>query len=363
MLMKCVKCLTFVLMACLMSGCEMVVMNPSGDIALQQSQLIVYSTVLMLIVIVPVMALTVFFAFKYRASNKEASYDPDWDHSISLEIVVWSVPLAIIICLAGLTWVATHRLEPYNPISRISENRPVPEGVKPLVVQAVAMDWKWLFIYPEQGIATVNEVAAVVDRPIEFQITSTTVMNSLYVPALAGMIYAMPGMQTKLNAVINKSGVYDGFSANYSGEGFSQMRFKFYGLTEKRFENWVKNVRAKGQGLDRKELIKLDKPSIGHPVSFYKVAEKGLWNRIINLCITDDKLCIHDMMVVDALGGGGIDGLWNRERYKGLCAAENAWQFVSLLRPEQQKRAEDIMSVLLNKPLKKPEKISLKAAE
>ena len=369
MIMKWFKCLVLGLLACALSGCEMVVMNPSGDVALQQSQLIVYSTVLMLIVIVPVMALTLFFAFKYRASNTNSTYDPEWDHSISLEIVVWSVPLAIIICLAGLTWVATHRLEPYNPLKRIGENRPVPEGVKPLVIKAVAMDWKWLFIYPEQGIATVNEVAGVVDRPIEFQITSTTVMNSMYIPALAGQIYAMPGMQTKLNAVINEVGVFEGFSANYSGEGFSKMRFKFYGLSEKRFENWVASARNKGQGLDRAELIKLDKPSIGHPVTYYSSVDKGLWPRIINLCITDDKLCIHDLMVVDALGGGGLDGLWNRERCKGLCSAENVWQFMALLPEDKRKRADDIIAAFLNRPVeslrlsKEPKKQSVPPSE
>lgn len=349
------KGLSYLLLAivlCTMSGCKMVVMSPSGDIANQQSQLIIYSTVLMLIVIVPVMALTVFFAFKYRASNKEATYSPEWDHSISLEIVVWSVPLAIIICLAGLTWVATHRLEPYNPLKRISENRPVPEDVKPLVIQAVAMDWKWLFIYPEQGVATVNQVAAVVDRPIEFHITSTTVMNSMYIPALAGQIYAMPGMQTKLNAVINEPGVFDGFSANYSGAGFSKMRFKFHGLSEDKFKDWVSKVRINGQDLNRKGLIELDKPSIAHPVTFYQVAEKGLWERIISLCIKDDQLCIHDLMVVDALGGGGLDGLWNRELYKGICSVDNNWQFFSLLRPEQRERADEIISAILKSPAK-----------
>ena len=225
------------------TGCDLVVMKPSGDVAAQQSQLIVYSTVLMLIIVLPVMLLIAFFAWYYRESNEKASYEPDWDHSISLEIVVWSLPLAIIICLAGLTWVATHRLNPYEPITRLSPTEQVAEDVEPLVVQVVALDWKWLFIYPEQGVAALNELAVPVDRPVEFQLTSTRVMNSFYVPALAGMIYAMPGMQTELNAVMNKAGKYRGFSANYSGSGFSHMHFDLHGLETSEFDKWIANAR------------------------------------------------------------------------------------------------------------------------
>ncbi|MEM8760993.1 MAG: ubiquinol oxidase subunit II, partial [Pseudomonadota bacterium] len=187
--MRAIKRLVCILGASLLAGCEMVVLDAPGDVAAQQGELIVYSTVLMLIVIVPVMALTVFFAWRYREDNKEATYEPEWNHSISLEIVVWSVPLAIIICLAGLTWVATHRLDPYQPLRRISADIPINADVRPMEVLVVALDWKWLFIYPEYGIATVNEAAAIVDRPIEFKLTSTTVMNAFYVPALSGMIY------------------------------------------------------------------------------------------------------------------------------------------------------------------------------
>ena len=144
-------------------------MNPSGDIAAQQGQLIVTSTLLMLLIIVPVIALTMFFAWRYRQSNTKAEYEPDWDHSTQLELVIWGAPLLIIIALGAITWISTHKLDPYRPLDRIDAQRPVPADVKPLVVQVVALDWKWLFIYPEQGIATVNELAAPVDRPIEFQ--------------------------------------------------------------------------------------------------------------------------------------------------------------------------------------------------
>jgi len=154
-----------------LSACDMVVLNPSGDVASQQAELILYSTVLMLIIIVPVMALTVFFAYKYRESNKDATYEPDWDHSTSLEIIIWSVPLAIIICLAGLTYVATHRLDPFEPLRRVSDGQAIDPNVEPMVIQVSAMDWTWLFLYPEEGIATVSEVVAIVERLIKFKVT------------------------------------------------------------------------------------------------------------------------------------------------------------------------------------------------
>ena len=228
----------------LLTGCNLVVMDPSGDIASQQADLIVVSTILMLIIILPVMALTVFFAWKYRQSNKDAEYDPEWHHSTKLEIVIWSAPLAIIIALGAITWVSTHTLDPYRPLDRIDAERPLEKDHKPMVVEVVSLDWKWLFIYPEQGIATINELAAPIDTPIQFKITSSGIMNSFYVPALAGMIYSMAGMETKLHAVINEEGVYDGFSANYSCEGFSHMRFKFHGLSDAGFYVWVPKFKS-----------------------------------------------------------------------------------------------------------------------
>lgn len=215
----------------------MVVMSPSGDIAAQQRDLIVISTILMLLIIVPVVFLTLFFAWRYRRSNTSATYDPEWHHSTALEVVIWSAPLAIIIALGAITWISTHKLDPYRPLDRLDAERAIPADAKPLTVEVVALDWKWLFFYPELGVATVNELAAPVDVPIHFKITASSVMNSFYIPALAGQIYAMPGMETKLHAVINKQGEYEGFSANYSGDGFSHMRFKFHGLTGRALRN------------------------------------------------------------------------------------------------------------------------------
>ncbi len=194
----------------LLAGCDMVVLRPSGYVAAQQSHLVVMSTLLMLLIIVPVIVLTLVFAWRYRASNTAARYTPDWDHSVQLELLIWAAPLLIIILLGALTWIGTHTLDPYRPLTRIDASRPVPGGTEPLVVEVVALDWKWLFIYPDLDIAVVNELAAPVDMPIRFKITASSVMNSFFIPALAGQIYAMPSMETKLHAVINRPGEYDG---------------------------------------------------------------------------------------------------------------------------------------------------------
>ena len=225
-----------------LAGCNMVVLDPAGDVARQQGNLVVMSTLLMLLIIVPVMALTIFFAWRYRAANTEATYKPAWDHSTQLELVIWAAPLLIIICLGALTWVATHLLDPYRPLAQTAAKAPASPGaeaVKPLEVQVVALDWKWLFIYPEHGVATVNEFAAPVDRPVRFRISGSSVMNSFYIPALAGQIYAMPGMETKLHGIFDRKGVFDGFSANYSGAGFSNMRFRAPSLAAQDFDAWI----------------------------------------------------------------------------------------------------------------------------
>ena len=287
----------------LLSACDMVVMAPAGDVAAQQRDLLVVSTLLMLLIIVPVMGLIVFFAWKYRASNKEAQYEPDWDHSTSLELVIWSAPLLIIICLGALTWAGTHLLDPYRPLDRIKPGQAVAEDVAPLQVNVVALDWKWLFIYPEYGVATVNELAAPVDRPIRFHITSSSVMNSFYIPALAGQIYAMPGMETKLHAVINHPGEYEGFSANYSGDGFSHMRFAFHGLDRAGFDRWIAGVRQGGQPLDRERYLELEKPSEKVPAIRFSNVEGGLWDAILNMCVEPGKMCMGEMMEIDRRGG------------------------------------------------------------
>ena len=308
-LLKTLRGLSSLLPLALLAGCDTVLLNPSGDIAAQQGKLIIVSTVLMLLVIVPVIILTLVFAWRYRQSNTTARYEPDWDHSTLLELVIWAAPLLIIIALGAVTWISTHTLDPYRKLQRIDETRPVPADAQPLVVEVVALDWKWLFIYPEQGIATVNELAAPVDVPIHFKITASTVMNSFYIPALAGQIYAMPGMQTQLHAVINKPGDFEGFSANYSGAGFSHMRFRFHGLDAAGFDRWVKQAKSAQGELTRADYLELERPSEREPVRRYAKVADGLFKAILNRCVDSDKLCMDQMMAIDASGGLGKAGI------------------------------------------------------
>jgi cytochrome o ubiquinol oxidase subunit II len=280
----------------LLAGCHTVIMSPSGDLALQQRDLIIDSVLLMLLIIVPVMVLIVLFAWRYRASNKHAHYDPEWDHSTMLELLIWSAPLLIIIALGALTWVSTHKLDPFRPLDRLSQGRPVPANVKPLEVDVVALDWKWLFIYPEQGVATVNDLAAPVDRPIQFKITASTVMNSFFIPALAGQIYAMPNMETQLQAVMNKPGDFEGFSANYSGAGFSDMRFTFHSVSEDGFARWIAQAKASGDTLSRDAYVKLAAPSTKEPVHRYASVDATLYQDILTNCVQPDSMsCMHHM--------------------------------------------------------------------
>lgn len=288
-----------------LGGCDWVVMSPAGDVAMQQRDLIVISTVLMLLIIIPVMAMTVWFAWRYREKAKAEDYDPDWDHSTSLELLIWSAPLLIIIALGAITWTSTHLLDPYRPIERVDHARKIEPAAKRLQVEVVAMDWKWLFIYPELGIATVNELAAPVDQPIEFKITSSTIMNSFFVPAIAGQIYAMPGMQTVLHAVANKPGNYEGFSANYSGAGFSNMRFRFHAMDNGGFDQWVAKVKASGATLDSAAYMKLEKPSEKVPPMYFSGVQAKLFHDALNMCVQPGKRCMDDVMMTDMHGGAG----------------------------------------------------------
>ena len=278
-----------------LAGCSnAVLLSPSGDMAVRQRDLIIIATCLMLLIIVPVIILTLLFAWRYREKG-DAPYSPEWDHSTVLELAIWAAPLLIIIALGAVTWVSTHQLDPYRPLTRIDENRPVTADVKPLTVEVVAMDWKWLFLYPEQGIATVNELAAPVDRPIAFRITATSVMNTFFVPSLAGMVYAMPGMETKLHAVINKAGVYEGLSGNYSGAGFSHMTFKFHGMSNGDFDRWVAQAKSAGTPLSKDAYLKLAQPSEREPVQRYASVAPDLYHQILNRCV-DGGTCMADTM-------------------------------------------------------------------
>lgn len=265
-----------------LAGCNTVVLNPSGDIAAQQGNLVIVSTLLMLLIIVPVMILICLFAWRYRKSNTSAKYEPDWDHSTKLELLIWGAPLLIIIVLGAITWIYTHLLDPYRPLSRIDEHRPIAAGVKPLEIQVVSMDWKWMFIYPEQGIATVNKIVFPAHTPINFKVTSDTVMNSFFIPGLGGQIYAMAGMQTKLHLIANQNTELEGISANYSGAGFTGMKFKAIATTQEEFDAWVNDVKKAPKQLEKAEYEALSKPSQNNPVELYSSVTPNLFQTIID---------------------------------------------------------------------------------
>ncbi|WP_433738764.1 ubiquinol oxidase subunit II [Pseudomonas putida] len=259
--------------ALLLSGCNMTLLNPKGQVGLDERNLIITATLLMLLVVVPVIVMTFLFAWKYRASNTSATYTPKWNHSTKIEIAVWAVPIMIIIALGYVTYKSTHALDPYKPLE---------SDVKPVTIEVVALDWKWLFIYPEQGIATVNKIVFPAHTPINFKITSDAVMNSFFIPALGGQIYAMAGMQTKLHLIANENAEMDGISANYSGAGFTGMKFKATATTQEEFDAWVNEVKKAPKKLEQAEYAALAKQSQNNPVELYSSVTPNLFQIIVD---------------------------------------------------------------------------------
>ncbi|VVM87882.1 Cytochrome bo(3) ubiquinol oxidase subunit 2 [Pseudomonas fluorescens] len=257
----------------LLSGCNMTLLDPKGQVGLDERNLIITATLLMLLVVVPVIVMTFLFAWKYRASNTDAVYTPKWSHSTKIEIAVWAVPVLIIIALGYVTYKSTHALDPYKPL--VSD-------VKPITIEVVALDWKWMFIYPEQGIATVNKIVFPAHTPINFKVTSDSVMNSFFIPALGGQIYAMAGMQTKLHLIANQNAEMDGISANYSGAGFTGMKFKAIATSQEDFDAWVSEVKKSPKQLDQAEYAALAKPSQNNPVELYSSVTPNQFQIIVD---------------------------------------------------------------------------------
>ena len=292
-----------------LSGCQYDVLSPAGWVGDQQRDLLIISVLLMLIVILPVLFMSVYFPLKYRADREDTSdYDPEFEHSNKLEAVVWGVPILIIVALGYYTYVYTHRLDPYRPLDHL-------EAGAPVEVQAVSLDWKWLFIYPEQGIASVNELVVPAGRPINFSLSSSTVMNTLSIPALGGMVYSMAGMETKLHLIADEEGVYPGRSAHYSGPGFAGMVFDTTATSDEEFDAWVEGIRAEAGPLNRETYLALEEPSMNEPVRHYGSVEDGLFGRIVEMCVEEGKVCMGHMMMVDHNGGGGLEGIGDAAAY------------------------------------------------
>ncbi|MFT8275493.1 ubiquinol oxidase subunit II [Kerstersia gyiorum] len=258
-----------------LSGCDWELINSKGQVGIEERNLIFTAVGLMLIVVLPAIILSLVFAWRYRASAK-ARYMPEWSHSTAVEVVVWGFPIIIICILSAVVWKSTHKLDPYRPLD---------SEVPPITVQAISADWKWIFLYPEQGVATVNELYIPANTPVAFEITSNSSMNTFFIPQLGGQIYAMGGMRTMLHLIANEPGDYRGFSGNYSGNGFSDMHFVAHALPPEQFEQWVQHTRAGSGDFDFERFLQVAKrpenPPYRYPIEQYASLEPKLFERII----------------------------------------------------------------------------------
>jgi len=267
------------LFAGVISGCDWVWLNAKGPIGKEQGDLILLTAGLMLIVVIPVFVMSITFFWRYRESNKNAEYDPSFIHSNKAEMVIWGVPIILITVLSIISYKAVHKLDPYRPIKH---DKPA------LNVEVVSLDFKWLFIYPEQGVAAVNELYIPVDTPITFHITSDTSMSTLSIPQLGGMVYGMGGQRTKLNLLAEEEGQYFGYSGNYTGMGHSAMRFTTHAVSDDAFAKWVRDAKKSPDYLDFVAFKKLGEPGEMvnhrypvHPVKYYGRIENGLFRKVI----------------------------------------------------------------------------------
>lgn len=249
------------------------VLNPKGMIGVKERRLLIDTSLLMLIVVIPAILLTLIFAWKYRATNEKATFRPEWGHSNLAEVLWWGIPSVIIVFLAIMTYESSHALNPFKPIVN---------GKKPVKIQAVALEWKWLFIYPEEGIAALNFVQFPIDRPLNFEITADAPMNSFWIPQIGGQIYAMPAMRTKLHLIANEVGDFRGASSNFSGKGFAGMHFVARASTEEDYERWVESVRSSARPLTFKEYNHELVPQSSYvPAEMYSLAQPDLFDSII----------------------------------------------------------------------------------
>lgn len=262
------------LMAVMLSGCgeQFIVLDPKGPIGESQKDLIYFSTILCSVIIVPVLILTAVIVWRYRDKpGSNASYKPDWEHSTKLEITWWSIPIVAILILAIVTVKYTYALEPSKPI----------ESAKaPVTIQVTSLDWKWLFKYPEEDIATVNYIKIPEDVPIKFQLTSDTAMNSFWVPQLGGQIYTMSGMAMTLFLQADEQGSYFGTGANFTGKDFAQMTFKVDAVPEEDYKEWIEEVKAASPALTMEGFEKLTEPGTSD-VQLFSGFPEGLFNKIV----------------------------------------------------------------------------------
>lgn len=256
----------------LTSACNRGILDPVGPVGHAEKTILINSTAIMLAIIIPTMIATVAFAWWFRAGNKKATYRPDWEYSGAVELVVWSIPALTVLLLGGIAWIGSHDLDPAKPL---------PSKAPPVHVQVVSLDWKWLFIYPDQGIATVNQLVVPAGVPVTYDLTSATVWNVFFVPQMGTMIYTMPRMTTRLNLQADRPGTYDGISAHFSGDGFPGMGFKVQALPPDQFATWAQGSRGTGRVLDGQAYAELSKPSSYVKPMTYGGVAPGLFDAIV----------------------------------------------------------------------------------
>jgi len=256
----------------LLGGCQAALLDPRGPVGRAERQILINSMAIMLAIVVPTIVATLAFAWWFRPSNKRARYRPTWAFSGRIELVVWSIPIMVILLLGGVTWLGSHQLDPARPLA---------SDQKAIDIQVVALDWKWLFIYPEHGVASVNELVVPAGVPLHFTLTSASVFNTFFVPQLGSMIYAMNGMATELHLHADEPGTYRGMSAHFSGDGFSDMHFPVRAVPAGQFEAWVTETRAAKRPLDGAGYTVLARQSVEpRPIRFSAV-EDDLFDRIV----------------------------------------------------------------------------------
>jgi cytochrome o ubiquinol oxidase subunit 2 len=257
--------------ALLMASCNEGVLDPHGPVGKAERVILYDSTAIMLAVIIPVIVLTLAFAWWFRARNKRASYLPDWEYSGRIEMIIWFIPALVILFLGGIAWTGSHDLDPRVPLE---------ESKTPLDIEVISLDWRWLFIYPHERIASLNRLVVPAGVPLRFRLTSTTVMNSFFVPQLGSQIYAMPNMVTRLNLEADQPGTFDGLSAQFSGDGFSDMRFDLVSTATEAFKDWVNTTKTQGGVLDSRTFEELVKPARADGVQTYGQVSEGLFDSI-----------------------------------------------------------------------------------
>jgi cytochrome o ubiquinol oxidase subunit 2 len=270
--------------AAMLGGCSEGVLDPKGPIASAERQILFNSLGIMLAIVIPTILATLAVAYWFRASNTRARYTPEFNYSGRLEVLVWSIPIMTVLLVGGVAWVGSHDLDPRKPIG---------SAAKAITVQVVSLDWKWLFIYPEQGIASVNQLTIPVGTPVSFELTSSGVMNSFFVPQLGSQIYTMAGMATRVQLQADHPGKYRGLSAQFSGDGFADMRFTVDAVPAESFAQWVDAARGAGPVLDAQAYEELVKPSQAVAPFTYRAVAPRLFTSILSSEMqTDDALCL-----------------------------------------------------------------------